>query len=228
MSEEFIEWLLALILTLTGALADIGTPEVSPEPTTSTTMSVEAPEPAPQLTGGEEVELQVAGISMTQFSADWETAYQESLNHWLANCGNGIYDTKFAACPDAYNRTHGWIGLVQKHWWDTGNGSEDVAIALCVIYGESRGKPDITNSIGARGLFQIMPNWANNAWLGSDGISYADFYDPETNIMVARMVWDKQGWGAWSAYGRGYVQDCINMNAYNGWADETGQYHAGD
>lgn len=143
----------------------------------------------------------------------------------LSNCGNGIYDTKFNACSDEYNRTHQWLPLVAGQFWDTSY--EDVIIAMCVLYGESRGRPDVTNHVGARGLFQIMPNWADNAWAGTEGISYADLLTPEHNVFVARQVWEKQGWGAWSAYSRGYVQDCISMNAFNAWADTTGGYHNG-
>ena len=200
MSETFIEWLIALLLSLsalTGQPADTEVLEVSHEPTTSTTLA--APEAA-------------------------ETA-GEAFYSLSASCGNGLYDTKFDPCPEQYNAVHGYLPLVQGHFWDTSY--EDAIIAMCVMYGESRGTADVTNSIGARGLFQIMPNWADNAWAGTEGITYDMLLIPEYNVFVARKVWEKQGWDAWSAYRRGYVQDCININAFNSWVDESGTYHGG-
>lgn len=105
-------------------------------------------------------------------------------------------------------KTGQWLPLVAGHFSDLG--ATHVNIAICVVYGESRGTHDVTHSgSGARGLFQILPGWADNAWAGTQGISYADFLVPELNVFVARKVWDKQGWGAWSAYRRAYVQECI-------------------
>ena len=180
--SDFIEWLLALLLTLTTATApaDITEPEVGPDPTTSTTMSTQA--------------------------------YEQQ-----ATCGNGLYDTKFDPCPEQYNRTAQWLELVAYHF--QGVTHQDMKIAMCVLYGESRGRPDVTNSIGARGLFQIMPNWADNEWAGTAGITYDMLLDPNYNVFAARKVFDLQGWGAWSAYSRGYVQDCISMNAFNAYPD---------
>lgn len=139
----------------------------------------------------------------------------ETLYSLAGGCGNDVTDTKFDPCPEQYNATHGWLPLVAGHFGDISH--DDTIIAMCVLYGESRGTPDVTNGSGARGLFQIMPSWADNEWAGTAGISYADLLDPEHNVYVARKVWDKQGWGAWSAYGRGYVQDCISMNAFDAW-----------
>lgn len=126
-----------------------------------------------------------------------------------STCGNGYKDVVFNPCPDDIANTQQWLGAVQGQW-----SGGHVNIAMCVLYGESRGKAGVTNASGARGLFQLMPNWADNAWLGSEGISYAAFLDGATNIAVAKLVWDKQGWGAWAAYGRGYVQDCIAKQAF--------------
>ena len=208
MSKEFIEWLIAFILALT-PIASPTPVETEPIEANVTTTTTQPAEPALQPTAGE---FFVMGIE----PADWELEHERLMaEHW-ATCGNGVYDTKFNPCADQYNATSQWLPLVAGHFSDLGH--DNVNIAMCVLYGESRGNPSVTNHIGARGLFQIMPNWADNAWAGTSGISYADLLVPELNVFTARKVYDKQGWGAWSAYGRGYVQDCIGMNAFNAWA----------
>lgn len=209
--QDFIDWLIALLLSL-GTLT---APADKPEPVEAE--EVHKPEPVTEvLTAGEELELEAQGLSLQAMSVEAD---------WFDGCGNGVYDTSFNPCPDQYNAVHGWLPLVAGQFWDTSH--EDVVIAMCVLYGESRGRADVTNSIGARGLFQVMPNWADNEWAGTAGISYGDLLTPEANVFAARKVFDKQGWGAWSAYRRGYVQDCISINAFNAWADETGAYHNG-
>lgn len=76
---------------------------------------------------------------------------------------------------------------------------EDVARALCLMELESAGDPDARNpESGASGLMQVMPFWA-----GHFGYSSSDLFNPWTNLEVAAAIRDKQGWGAWSPYGRG-------------------------
>lgn len=76
---------------------------------------------------------------------------------------------------------------------------EDIDRALCLMELESAGDPGAKNpSSGASGLMQVMPFWA-----GHFGYSSSDLFDPWINIEVAAMIRDKQGWGAWSPYGRG-------------------------
>lgn len=76
---------------------------------------------------------------------------------------------------------------------------EDVARALCLMELESAGDPDARNAVsGASGLMQVMPFWA-----GHFGYSPSDLFNPWTNLEVAAVIRDKQGWGAWSPYGRG-------------------------
>lgn len=90
-----------------------------------------------------------------------------------------------------------WRDLVARHF-----PSAEVDRALCIMYHESRGKPDAANTeSSARGLMQIM----HSLWGPHFGVSEQQLYDPETNVRIARKVWDRQGWWAWSPYKRG---DC--------------------
>ncbi|CAN5866586.1 hypothetical protein BH23ACT4_BH23ACT4_11080 [soil metagenome] len=76
---------------------------------------------------------------------------------------------------------------------------EDVSRALCLMELESAGDPGAKNpTSGASGLMQVMPFWA-----GHFGYSTADLFDPWTNLEVAAVIRDQQGWDAWSPYGRG-------------------------
>ena len=84
-----------------------------------------------------------------------------------------------------------WRGLVAAHF-----PANAVNTMLCLMRYESGGNPNATNpSSGAAGLLQVMPFW----WDHYGG----DRYDPDTNIRVARLIWDQQGYGAWSPWNRG-------------------------
>jgi len=87
-----------------------------------------------------------------------------------------------------------WRSLVNAHWPD------QTEMALCVMREESKGDPYATNpDSGTRGLFQIRPG----LWAGYFGVSYNDLYDPRINVSIARKIYDKQGWRAWSVHKRG-------------------------
>lgn len=76
---------------------------------------------------------------------------------------------------------------------------EDVSRALCLMELESAGDPGAKNpTSGASGLMQVMPFWA-----GHFGYSSSDLFDPWTNLEVAAVIRDQQGWDAWSPYVRG-------------------------
>lgn len=77
--------------------------------------------------------------------------------------------------------------------------AEDVSRALCLMELESAGDPGARNpTSGASGLMQVMPFWA-----GHFGHSTSDLFDPWTNLEVAALIRDQQGWEAWSPYVRG-------------------------
>ena len=88
-----------------------------------------------------------------------------------------------------------WRPLVTAYF---GEGLADTA--LCLVAAESGGAPGAQNpSSGAAGLFQIMPT----VWADHFGVSPDALFDPETNVRIAKGVYDEQGWGAWSPFGRG-------------------------
>lgn len=85
----------------------------------------------------------------------------------------------------------GWRPLVESYF-----PADAVERMLCLMWYESRGDPNAVNpSSGAAGLFQVMPFW----WDHYGG----DRFDPATNTRVARLIWDQQGYKAWSPYNRG-------------------------
>jgi hypothetical protein len=84
-----------------------------------------------------------------------------------------------------------WRPLVLAYF-----GSERVNTALCIMKHESGGNPNAQNPhSSAAGLFQIMGFW----WDKYGG----NRYDPETNVALARKIYDQQGWNAWNPYKRG-------------------------
>lgn len=88
-----------------------------------------------------------------------------------------------------------WQPLVEIHFT-----TEQVATVMCLMGYESGGDPNAKNpTSSARGLMQIMAS----LWAPYFGVSYEALYDPETNIRLARQVYDRQGWAAWSPYNEG-------------------------
>ncbi len=71
---------------------------------------------------------------------------------------------------------------------------------LCLVWYESKGDPNAKNpTSSARGLTQILAS----SWASYFGVTYDDLYDPETNVRLAKEIYDIQGWDAWSPYKRG-------------------------
>jgi len=67
-----------------------------------------------------------------------------------------------------------------------------------VAQAESGGDPTVTNSIGARGLWQIIPQTAADF-----GLNYDSLTDPLANARGAAKVLASQGLGAWEAFTNG-------------------------
>lgn len=85
-----------------------------------------------------------------------------------------------------------WRGLVASYF-----PANQVNTALCVMRGESGGNPNADNPRStAVGLMQILAS----LWGPVYGVSHEQLKNPDTNMRVARGVWDRQGWGAWVAY----------------------------
>jgi TP901 family phage tail tape measure protein len=82
-------------------------------------------------------------------------------------------------------------------WSATGrNGDPNLMAAIALA--ESGGNPNVTNSIGARGLWQIIPSTA-----AAYGLPYGRLTDPTLNARGAHQILAGQGLGAWEAYTRG-------------------------
>jgi peptidoglycan hydrolase CwlO-like protein len=76
-------------------------------------------------------------------------------------------------------------------------GQEDLDMALCVGWRESRYTPTAVNkSSGAAGVFQFMPRlWP---WFSSTaGWDGADVFDPKANVGVAAAIVKQFGWWPW-------------------------------
>ena len=88
-----------------------------------------------------------------------------------------------------------WRPLVAEHF-----PSDEVDTALCIIRHESAGDPEADNPrSSATGLFQILAS----LWGPHFDVSTAELLEPHVNVDLARDIWEKQGWGAWSPFERG-------------------------
>lgn len=77
-------------------------------------------------------------------------------------------------------------------------GFPDPATAAAIAEAESSGNPDVVNSIGCVGLWQInQPAWASKGW------SVAWLQVPANNAAAAYIVYQAQGWQAWTTYTSG-------------------------
>jgi peptidoglycan hydrolase CwlO-like protein len=85
--------------------------------------------------------------------------------------------------------------LIEQYF--TPLGQDDLDMALCVGWRESRYTPTAVNkSSGAAGVFQFMPNlWP---WFSSTaGWDGADVFDPNANVGVAAAIVKMFGWWPW-------------------------------
>lgn len=83
--------------------------------------------------------------------------------------------------------------------WKRAGGDPGMARLMAAIaLAESSGNPDITNSIGARGLWQVIPSTAR-----AFGFDHRLLTDPLLNAKAAVAIHKGQGLGAWEAYTRG-------------------------
>lgn len=137
----------------------------------------------------------------TGLTTEYADMVQRHLWYFQPEPARASADAPSAASqPRAPSRAIGsnveqWRGLVAAHF-----PSGEVDRALCIMGHESGGNPNAKNPrSSARGLMQILAS----LWAPHFGVSYEALYDPETNVRIARAVWDQQGWWAWSPYGRG-------------------------
>lgn len=126
---------------------------------------------------------------------DWFSRHPHFKPNWVAETADEprevAQNTGSRPSTPRGNPSGGWASLVSAHF-----PADQVNTALRVIECESNGDPGAYNPSGATGLFQIMaPVWADHF-----GVSRGSLFDPDTNVRIARKVWDVQGWGAWECY----------------------------
>lgn len=117
----------------------------------------------------------------------------------------GVCDSSGLDHLDSFARTEDvgpverWRPLVEARFPES-----EVETAMCIISHESGGDPDADNPrSSASGLFQVL----GSLWAPHFGVERADLYDPVINVDLARRIWDKQGWRAWSPYQRGLCRN---------------------
>lgn len=86
-------------------------------------------------------------------------------------------------------------------------GPDVVALMTAIAMAESGGNPAAHNNRGedSRGLAQINIGPGANTDLAG-----FDLFDPAQNAKAARIVYDRQGPGAWSVYSNGMYQQYLN------------------
>jgi len=83
--------------------------------------------------------------------------------------------------------------------WKSAGGAPNLARLMAAIaLAESSGNPGVTNSIGARGLWQVIPSTAR-----AFGFDHRLLTDPLLNAKAAVAIHKGQGLGAWEAYTKG-------------------------
>lgn len=106
-----------------------------------------------------------------------------------ADVVNELETVAFEQLADPVER---WRPLVEEHF-----PADEVDTAMCVIRYESAGNPEADNPRStATGLFQIL----GSLWGEHYGVTYEELLDPEVNTRLARDIWDRSGWLAWTAY----------------------------
>lgn len=83
-------------------------------------------------------------------------------------------------------------------WRQAGGASNMARLMAAIALAESSGNPGVTNSIGARGLWQVIPSTAK-----AFGFDWSKLTDPLLNAKAAVAIHRGQGLGAWEAYTKG-------------------------
>lgn len=87
---------------------------------------------------------------------------------------------------------------IKSLWLGAGGDPGMANLMAAIALAESSGNPGITNSIGARGLWQVIPSTA-----AGFGFDWNRLTDPAYNAQAAVAILKGQGLGAWEAYTRG-------------------------
>ena len=93
------------------------------------------------------------------------------------------------------------VADMESLWTKVNRGQGDAHLMAAIGMAESSGNPSVTNSIGARGLWQIIPSTA-----AAFNLQYDRLTDPAYNALGAGRILAGQGLGAWEAYTNGAYQ----------------------
>jgi len=139
---------------------------------------------------------------LDEWTGVWVVEADTSLNGALTDEWTDMADRHpyyFDPQPPPPHKAHRGIGTGVEQWRSlvlAYFGPERVDTALCIMSYESGGNPNAQNPrSSAAGLFQIVEFW----WDKYGG----DRYDPVTNVALAHVIYDQQGWTAWNPYKRG-------------------------
>jgi TP901 family phage tail tape measure protein len=106
--------------------------------------------------------------------------------------------------------------------WNAAGRGGGANLMAAIALAESGGIPSVTNSIGARGLWQIIPSTAR-----AFGLNYGRLTDPRYNALGAHKILAGQGLGAWDTYSSGayrqYLQRGGVVGPYVGSFDKGGE-----
>lgn len=115
----------------------------------------------------------------------------------------------------------GALGAAQLEQLARGAHMANPHLMAAIGMAESGGNPSVTNSIGARGLWQIIPSTAS-----AFGLNYGRLTDPAYNAFGASKVLQSQGLGAWEAYTNGayrqYMATGGRIPEFGGWFGSGG------
>lgn len=89
-------------------------------------------------------------------------------------------------------------------WKKVNPGIGNPNLMAAIAMAESTGNPNALNSIGAKGLWQIIPSTAS-----AFGLNYGNLFNPAYNAMGAGKILQGQGLGAWEAYTLGMHQQYL-------------------
>lgn len=112
------------------------------------------------------------------------------------------------------------VGQLQKLAGAAGMANPHLMAAIGMA--ESGGDPTVTNSIGARGLWQIIPSTA-----AAFGLNYNKLTNPAYNAFGAAKILAGQGLGAWEGYTNGAYSQYMAKGGRLGGANFAGWFKDG-
>lgn len=136
---------------------------------------------------------------------------QHKLNRRLGGAGPRM--------PGGVGGGGGQLGMAQLEMLARQAGMSNPHLMAAIGMAESGGNPTVTNSIGARGLWQIIPSTADAFSLNYDRLT-----NPGYNAFGAAKILQGQGLGAWEAYTNGAYRRYMQGGGFAGWHAQGGSF----